>query len=90
MFADLGARSDGGPMFSTNNLNSSNSQQALFNGNVFSGGSQIRFDDRGAGNDKDFNDFVVKAEAVPEPLTMGGIALAGAGLAYARRRRQAV
>ncbi|MBD2022076.1 PEP-CTERM sorting domain-containing protein [Leptolyngbya sp. FACHB-36] len=59
-------------------------------GNPFTspGGVMIAFDDRGNGNDTDFQDFIVQAEAVPEPLTMGGIALAGAGLAYARRQRQ--
>lgn len=77
-----------GLVYSTNNLNSSATQQAAFSGNLFAGGSTIWFDDRGAGNDKDFNDFGVTAQAVPEPLTMGGLALAGAGLAYARRRRQ--
>lgn len=57
-------------------------------GNPFAGGGAvISFDDMGANNDKDFQDFTVKAEAVPEPLTMGGIALAGAGLSYARRRQ---
>ena len=37
--------------------------------------------------DGDFNDFIVTAEA-PEPLTIGGLALGGAGLLAARRRRQ--
>ncbi len=44
-------------------------------------------DERGTGNSRDYNDFVVNAEAVPEPLTMGGLALGGAWLAYNRRRR---
>lgn len=57
-------------------------------GNPFAGNVMIAFDDRGNGNDADFQDFIVKAEAVPEPLTMGGIALAGAGLTYARRFRK--
>lgn len=57
-------------------------------GNPFAaGGVLIGFDDRGNSNDTDFQDFVVQAEAVPEPFTLGGIALAGAGLAYARRLR---
>lgn len=34
----------------------------------------------------DFNDFVVSAE-VPEPMTMGGVALVGGAMAIARRRR---
>jgi hypothetical protein len=37
--------------------------------------------------DADYNDFIVTAEA-PEPLTIGGLALGGAGLLAARRRRQ--
>ncbi|HIK26875.1 MAG: PEP-CTERM sorting domain-containing protein [Oscillatoriaceae bacterium SKW80] len=44
-------------------------------------------DERGNGNSRDYNDFVINAEAVPEPLTMGGLALGGAWLAYNRRRR---
>ncbi len=47
----------------------------------------ISFDDRGNGNDKDFQDFTVAAEAVPEPMTMGGLALGVSGLIAARRRR---
>ncbi|HIK29316.1 MAG: PEP-CTERM sorting domain-containing protein [Oscillatoriaceae bacterium SKW80] len=39
-------------------------------------------------NGGDFNDFTITAEAVPEPLTIGGLALGGAWLAYNRRRRQ--
>jgi hypothetical protein len=37
--------------------------------------------------DGDYNDFIVTAEA-PEPLTIGGLVLGGAGLLAARRRRQ--
>lgn len=61
-------------------------------GNVFSGPVLLSFDDRGNKNDTDFQDFAIQAqaEAVPEPLTMAGVALAGAGLTYVRRRRQAV
>lgn len=77
-----------GIVYSTNNLNNFATQQVLFSGNLFAGGANLWFDDRGGSNDKDFNDFGVTAQAVPEPLTMGGLALAGAGLAYARRRRQ--
>ena len=39
------------------------------------------------GGDKDFNDFTVEAETVPEPITMAGMALGAAGMAIARRRR---
>jgi hypothetical protein len=56
---------------------------------LFNGGVAISFDDRGNGNDKDFQDFVVtaQAEAVPEPMTMTGLALGLGGLVAARRRR---
>lgn len=51
------------------------------------GGTLISFDDRGGGNDADFQDFTVSAEAVPEPITMTGLALGLGGLVAARRRR---
>ena len=58
-------------------------------GNPFSGPVAIAFEDiKWASADGDFNDFVVTAEAVPEPLTMGGLALGAAGLAAARRSRK--
>ncbi len=47
----------------------------------------IGFEDQVGGGDRDFNDFIITAEA-PEPLTIGGLALGGAGLLAARRRRQ--
>ena len=53
-------------------------------------GAKIGFEDTGtafAGSDRDYNDFVVWA--APEPFSIGGIALGAAGLALARRRRQA-
>ena len=50
-------------------------------------GTLISFDDRGNRNDKDFQDFTVSAEAVPEPITMTGLALGLGGLVAARRRR---
>ncbi|MCT7997137.1 PEP-CTERM sorting domain-containing protein [Laspinema olomoucense] len=58
-------------------------------GNPFSGPVAIAFEDiKWASADGDFNDFAVTAEAVPEPLTMGGLALGAAGLAAARRSRK--
>jgi len=57
-------------------------------GPLFNGGALISFDDRGNGNDKDFQDFTVAAEAVPEPMTMTGLALGLGGLVAARRRRR--
>jgi hypothetical protein len=56
-------------------------------GSLFNGGAVISFDDRGNSNDKDFQDFTVSAEAVPEPMTMTGLALGLGGLVAARRRR---
>ncbi|MEG4317763.1 MULTISPECIES: PEP-CTERM sorting domain-containing protein [unclassified Microcoleus] len=56
-------------------------------GSVFNGGTLISFDDRGNGNEADFQDFTVSAEAVPEPITMTGLALGLGGLVAARRRR---
>ena len=56
-------------------------------GSLKSGGTTISFDDRGNKNDKDFQDFTVSAEAVPEPITMTGLALGFGGLVAARRRR---
>jgi len=54
---------------------------------LFDGGTLIGFDDRGNSNDADFQDFTVSAEAVPEPMTMTGLALGLGGLVAARRRR---
>ncbi len=56
-------------------------------GSLYKGGTLISFDDRGNVNDKDFQDFTVSAEAVPEPITMTGLALGLGGLISARRRR---
>ena len=56
-------------------------------GSLFNGGALISFDDRGNANDKDFQDFTVTAEPVPEPMTMTGLALGLGGLVAARRRR---
>ncbi|MDQ2098658.1 MAG: PEP-CTERM sorting domain-containing protein [Tychonema bourrellyi B0820] len=54
---------------------------------LYNGGTLISFDDRGNVNDTDFQDFTVSAEAVPEPITMTGLALGLGGLISARRRR---
>lgn len=57
-------------------------------GSLFNGGTLISFDDGGNVRDKDFQDFTVAAEAVPEPMTMTGLALGLGGLVAARRRRR--
>ncbi|MCU0518899.1 MAG: DUF4114 domain-containing protein [Oscillatoria sp. Prado101] len=51
-----------------------------------SGGITIGFEDAADGGDRDYNDFIVNAEAVPEPITMGGLALGFGGMVMARRR----
>lgn len=65
----------------------SSNTNALFSGSdpFAPGGVLISFEDGGG---MDYNDFVVTAEAVPEPMTMAGLALAGAGLFGARRLRR--
>lgn len=51
-------------------------------------GAKIAFEDSGMpfGADADYNDFII--QAAPEPITVTGLALGGAGLFAARRRRQ--
>lgn len=51
-----------------------------------SGGITVSFEDERFQGDGDFNDFTVQAEAVPEPITMGGLALGFGGMVMARRR----
>lgn len=84
----------GAPLWSALGKETTNNFQAAGNytdglGSLFNGGTTISFDDRGNGNDKDFQDFTVTAEAVPEPITMTGMALGLGGLIAARRRRRA-
>ncbi|HEY9648640.1 MAG TPA: PEP-CTERM sorting domain-containing protein [Chroococcidiopsis sp.] len=56
-------------------------------------GVKISFDDRGNGNDADFQDFTVFAkaasntESVPEPASMAGLMLVGGAIAASRRKR---
>ncbi|HEY9849206.1 MAG TPA: PEP-CTERM sorting domain-containing protein [Leptolyngbyaceae cyanobacterium] len=63
-------------------------------GDPFANVLKISFDDRGNGNDKDFQDVSLWAsasrvakESVPEPTTLAGLALAGAAITVSRRRR---
>lgn len=79
-------------LFTALNLEKTNTFQAAGQftnglGSLFNGGALISFDDRGNATDKDFQDFTVTAEAVPEPMTMTGLALGLGGLVAARRRR---
>jgi len=60
-------------------------------GDPFAGPVVISFDDKGARNDKDFQDFIFTAQArpVPEPATLGGLALVGGAMGMLRRRKRA-
>lgn len=82
-----------GSLYSALELDRSNNFQAAPQytnglGSLFNGGAVISFDDGGNGRDRDFQDFTVTAEAVPEPMTMTGLALGLGGLVAARRRRR--
>ena len=81
-----------GSLFNALNLDTTANFQAAGQytnglGSLFNGGTVISFDDRGNRNDRDFQDFTVTAQAVPEPMTMTGLALGLGGLVAARRRR---
>jgi len=51
-------------------------------------GSKISFDDAGGGNDRDFQDFTISAELVPEPITVFGTMLGIGALAAARGKKK--
>ena len=99
-----------GIVYSTNSLNTPESQQAFFfsppvpgpgqpipkapnpsSGDPFAGPVVISFDDKGAANDQDFQDFIFTAQArpVPEPATLGGLAMVGGAMGMLRRRKRA-
>lgn len=65
---------------------------AYQSGNPFTGPVRIGIDDRGNGNDRDYQDFTLTAVAtsIPEPATLGAIGAAIGGLALSRRRRRQV
>ncbi|MFP4100470.1 PEP-CTERM sorting domain-containing protein [Coleofasciculus sp.] len=51
----------------------------------------IAFDDKGAGNDGDFQDFIITAmekESIPEPATLVGLGLVAGSLTLIRRRQR--
>jgi hypothetical protein len=85
LLLDSGAN---GKVFSTEALNNPVTWQATFTGDVANGGVRIRFDDRGNNNDRDFNDFIVKAEsaATPEPSLLLGAGILAVGMATKRRQ----
>lgn len=75
--------------FSTNSTAAFANPQNYQSGDIFSNTPvQIGIDDRGNRNDVDYNDFSVTAQAVPEPFTMGGMAIGAAWMTIARRRRR--
>jgi hypothetical protein len=63
----------------------------LTNSDPYASPILVAFDDRGNGNDKDFNDFKFTAstKAVPEPTTLAGLSVVAGTLALSRRRRAA-
>jgi hypothetical protein len=58
-------------------------------GNPLGGWVDISFDDAGNKNDKDFQDFSLKAKAVstPEPTVLFGLAVAAGGMFMTRRNK---
>ena len=79
-----------GTLFSTDSLNigSTPMNNAIFAGSLFSdAGTTVIFDDNGADDDQDLNDFVFTARAVPEPTTLAGLGLVAGALAVSRRRK---
>ncbi|HBE16125.1 MAG TPA: hypothetical protein DDW51_00560 [Cyanobacteria bacterium UBA11367] len=78
-----------GKVWSTDELNDPDSNQAWFTpmGDYT---YQIAFDDKGAGPDQDFQDFIVKAEIkhVPEPAALAGLGLVAGTMTLIRRRQK--
>ena len=58
-------------------------------GNPFAGWVDISFDDAGNNNDKDFQDFTLKAKAVstPEPTVLLGLGVVASGMFLTRRNK---
>jgi hypothetical protein len=79
LFGSAGSKTvDGQAMAGVSSYQSSNP--------FVNGGISIGFEDERFQGDGDFNDFAVQAQAVPEPITMGGLALGFGGMVMARRR----
>lgn len=78
-----------GKVYSTNSLNNPVGPQAKFT-ETGTSSYLIAFDDRGNGNDKDFNDFKVTAEfaSVPEPTALAGLGLVAGTIALGSRRKK--
>ncbi len=81
-------------VYSTTALNNPQTLQANFSGeNPFVSPVTVAFDDRGGEPDLDFNDFQVsvsttnQAASVPEPASLGGLALMGILMGTLRRRQ---
>ncbi|NEQ41426.1 MAG: PEP-CTERM sorting domain-containing protein [Okeania sp. SIO3I5] len=56
-------------------------------GDLYAGMVDISFDDRGNGNDKDFQDFTIKATLVkstPEPTVLAGLSMIAGGMFLSR------
>ncbi|MCP2727191.1 PEP-CTERM sorting domain-containing protein [Limnofasciculus baicalensis] len=80
-----------GNVWSTDTLNTPVKPQALFSfvATPEPGKYTIRFDDKGAGDDADFNDFTIMAQIkpVPEPTALAGLGVVAGALAFSRRRK---
>lgn len=55
--------------------------------NPFAGPVLIAIEDSGVNGHRDFNDFLVTAQAVPEPATLAGLGLVASAMAMYRRRK---
>ncbi len=78
----------GGSEFNTYAFAGSNKNENLSAADPSAAPLAISFEDIFGGGDKDFNDFTVEAETVPEPITMTGMALGAGAMAIARRRNR--
>jgi hypothetical protein len=77
----------GGSEFNTYQFAGSKKNEGLSAADPAAAPLAISFEDIFGGGDKDFNDFTVEAETVPEPITMAGMALGAGAMTIVRRRR---